>query len=193
MFRVMNSWMTLMEFEIEVHPQFIHIRIWDKRCRRPFPYTAIYTSPQRGTRAQLWEYLDKLALGINEPWLLSGDFNVIMNSDERQGEPFKNKSGCSQFRSFFFEHGFFDLGFQGPKFTWSRGTLFQRLDRSLCNKDWQNFASYTTVRHLHKLKSDHRPLLVSMNPVRLEQGFRPFRFLASWLSHPEFRDVVLKA
>ncbi|KAH1073529.1 hypothetical protein J1N35_025857 [Gossypium stocksii] len=129
-------WKAVNSVEIlQVHSQFIHIRIWDKRCCRPFLCTAIYASPQRGTRAQLWEYLDKIALGVNEPWLLSGDFNVIMNSDERQSGAFKNKSGCYQFRSFFFEHGFFDMGFQGLKFTWSKGTLLHRLDRSLCNKD----------------------------------------------------------
>ncbi|TYG62224.1 hypothetical protein ES288_D07G211500v1 [Gossypium darwinii] len=124
---------------------------------------------------------------------LSGDFNVIMGVDERQGGAVTGKVWCSRFRYFFFNHGFIDLGVQGPKFTWSKGRLFQRLDRSFCNGDWQSYAPNTTVRHLYKLKSDHRPLLVSTNPERIEKGVRPFCFLASWLSHPEFQDVISKA
>lgn len=49
------------------------------------------------------------------------------------------------------------------------------------------------IRHLHKLKSDHRPLFLSTNPNSKSKGERPFRFSASWLSHPEFRDVVHKS
>ncbi|MBA0704625.1 hypothetical protein Golax_016870, partial [Gossypium laxum] len=52
---------------LKAYPQFIHVRIWDRRCHRPFLYTAVYASPKRGLRAQLWEHLDLLASGINEP------------------------------------------------------------------------------------------------------------------------------
>ncbi|TYH63659.1 hypothetical protein ES332_D07G207900v1 [Gossypium tomentosum] len=92
-----------------------------------------------------------------------------MGVDERQGGAVTSKVWCSRFRYFFFNHGFIDLGVQGPKFTWSKGRLFQRLDRSFCNGDWQSYAPNTTVRHLYKLKSDHRPLLVSTNPERIEK------------------------
>lgn len=56
--------------------------------------------------------------------------------------------------------------------------------RAFCNGVWQRFAPYTSVRHLSKLKSDHRPLLVATNPEGSTGGKRPFRFLASWLQHP---------
>lgn len=154
----------------KVHPQFIHARIHNWKCRRPFLCTVVYASPQPGLRSQLWSQLDLIASKVNEPWLLSGDFNVIMCADERQGGVVTSKIGCSLFKNFFFQNGFLDLGFQGPKFTWSRGQLFQRLDQSFCNGEWQNFAPNTLVRHLYKFKFDHRPLMVFMNPERIDRG-----------------------
>lgn len=115
-----------------------------------------------------------------------------MHSTERQGGVDGAQVGRNLFRALFFNHNFIDLGFQGPKFTWNRGQLFQGLDRSFCNDFWQDFAPRTIVRHLYKLKSDHRPLLVSTNPGKDPRGTRPFRFLASWLQHPEFQDVLSK-
>ncbi|KAK5840874.1 hypothetical protein PVK06_009779 [Gossypium arboreum] len=176
----------------EAHLQFIHVRIRDRRCCRPFLCTAVYASPHSGLRTQLSEGLDLLATIINEPWILASGFNVVMSADERQCGAINSKIECSRFRNFFCNHGFFDLGFRGPKFTWSKGQLFPRLGWAFCNSEWQTFAPNTTVQHLYKLKSDHCPLMVSMNPEKVENETRPFRFLASWLSHLEFKDVVAK-
>ncbi|TYG73434.1 hypothetical protein ES288_D04G100400v1 [Gossypium darwinii] len=43
-----------------------------------------------------------------------------------------------------------------------------------------------------RLKSDNQPLLILTHPESSMERDRPFSFLASWLTHPEFRDVVLK-
>lgn len=67
---------------LQVHPQFLHVRIRDKRCYRSFLYTAVYTSPHRALKTQLWEHLNELASKVREPWLLAGDLNVIVGSDE---------------------------------------------------------------------------------------------------------------
>lgn len=78
----------------------------------------------------------------------------------------------------------------GPKYTWQRGNLHQCLDRALGNDIWQAAVLHVTVRHLHKLKSDHRPILVSTHKGQDGGKERPFKFLASWLDHSKFIDVV---
>lgn len=70
------------------------------------------------------------------PWILAGDFNAIIDDSERQGGANRNIEGmigCDLFRNFIFKFGLTNMGFFGPRFTWSRGTLHQRLDRALCN------------------------------------------------------------
>lgn len=68
-----------------------------------------------------------------------------------------------------------DIRFQGLRFTWNRGSLFERLNRVLCNYDWEVLASTIMVHHLHKIKSDHRLLALCFGknsflnrPVRLD-------------------------
>ncbi|TYG71847.1 hypothetical protein ES288_D05G432000v1 [Gossypium darwinii] len=99
------------------------------------------------------------------------------------------RCGYSSCLSFLFDNGVRDLGFSGPRFTWSRGNLSQHLGRVMCNLIWDSFALNCSIRNLHRLKLDHRPILVSLNPLQ-NRGNRPFRYLANWLLHAEFNGLV---
>ncbi|KAG8478461.1 hypothetical protein CXB51_028358 [Gossypium anomalum] len=74
------------------------------------------------------------------------------------------------------------MGFSSPRFTWNKGNLFQRLDRVLCNTRWDDIALNYFVRHLHRLKLDHRLLLVVPSNA-------PHNSDSSWLIHLEFKDL----
>lgn len=50
-----------------------------------------------------------------------------------------------------------------------------------------------SVSHVHKLKSDHRPLLVSSSHSIDGRNEHPFRMLASWFDHAKFKKVVSNA
>ncbi|MBA0845023.1 hypothetical protein Goarm_005853, partial [Gossypium armourianum] len=82
------------------------------------------------------------------------------------------------------------LGFNGPAFTWQRGGTFVRLDRALANDAWVSTFPEYSVHHLTRIKSDHRPLLLSTIPdLSISQG-RTFRFLAGWTKHSDFSNLV---
>ncbi|KAH1075440.1 hypothetical protein J1N35_027768 [Gossypium stocksii] len=83
-----------------------------------------------------------------------------------------------------------DLGFRGPPFTWHKGNMFERLDRALGNKAWINYFPISLITYLPKIKSDHRPLLLNLNPVfALPRGIL-FQFSASWVEHPDFFNFM---
>lgn len=42
-------------------------------------------SPQGANRKCLWEWLSRLSGGCSRPWLLAGDFNAVLSSDEKSG------------------------------------------------------------------------------------------------------------
>lgn len=46
----------------------------------------IYAKCTQGERLLLWESLEELAQGIQDPWLVGGDFNVITSYEEKLGE-----------------------------------------------------------------------------------------------------------
>ena len=84
-----------------------------------------------------------------------------------------------------------DLGFKGPKFTWARGSVYERLDRAISNELWFQRYPKNSIVHLPKLNSIHRPILVLFSRGTWRNGgIKPFRFLASWLMVPDFQQVV---
>lgn len=86
--------------------------------------------------------------------------------------------------------GLIDLGYSGLNFTWGHDVDMAIrkagwLDRILCDVRWRSLFQETSIRHLPH--SDHCPLLLcleSQDGTRL--GDRPFRFLASWMTHSSF-------
>ena len=103
---------------------------------------------------------------------------------------------CTRFKHWIENNGLIDLGFSGPKFTWTRGLNREtrkeaRLDRALCNMDWRVRFQEGAVRHLLKACSDHSPLLIA--PDGFTQTIpcnKPFRFHAAWMYHNRFEDFV---
>lgn len=65
--------------------------------------------------------------------------------------------------------GMLDLGFSGPKYTWTnkRGlaNLIQlRLDRCWDNTSWKSLFHEANVTHLARVNSHHCPLLLNLSP-----------------------------
>lgn len=97
---------------------------------------AIYGSPTPSIREMLWRDLSSLAHSNTSPWMLTGDFSATLSIGERQGGGRRQVQGNKSFQDFFITNHLFDLGFSRPMFTWRRGTLLVRLDRSLANEPW---------------------------------------------------------
>ncbi|PPD96434.1 hypothetical protein GOBAR_DD06554 [Gossypium barbadense] len=73
------------EMEDEVLTQFIHMRIQVDGNLTPFLCTTIYASHQLNTRHELWNNLEVIATEVVKPWVLVGDFNVVLSCEERLG------------------------------------------------------------------------------------------------------------
>lgn len=170
--------------------QYIHSLITVNSSDRSFLFTGIYASPTPSLRGPMWHDLPHLAPTSQTPWLLAGDLNVTSSANERRGSPSHRCRGDPDFQNFLRLSCLHDLGFVGPQFTWQRGPLRARLDRALCNDTWLMTWPATQVLHLPRIKSDHRPLLIKLPISPDRRPPPPFKFLASWLLHPEFQSLV---
>ena len=63
------------------------------------------------------------------PWIVAGDFNAFLTRDEKEGESNRGLTPCKKFGEWLRECVMYDLGFYGPKFTWHRGMVHERLDK----------------------------------------------------------------
>lgn len=101
--------------------------------------------------------------------MVGGDFNVILNEEEKQGGlPFTNVE-AQDFATFVANYALIDLKYKGSSFTWWNGRegedcMFKRLDRILVNQDSYIDALPTSEsHHLIRQGSDHAPLHVVCN------------------------------
>ncbi|KAK4381921.1 putative mitochondrial protein [Sesamum angolense] len=91
---------------------------------------------------ELWGGLRTLAVGISdEPWLVLGDFNAVLDDSEVRGRAADTSVSMAEFRTCILDTGLVQLPFTGCPYTWhncSEGTrsLWKRLDRMLVNEAW---------------------------------------------------------
>ncbi|KAK8678266.1 hypothetical protein V6N13_143771 [Hibiscus sabdariffa] len=123
------------------HFQFVHCRITDKRCGSSVLATVVYGSPNATKRKALWTNLHHLALSINLPWVLFGDFNATLFATDRA-----NRSSSMK--------------------------------------------PYSSVQHLLRMKSGHRPIFLQVNGTTRRSFKPPFWYLSSWSSHDDFGRMV---
>jgi hypothetical protein len=91
-----------------------------------------------------------------------------------------------------------DLGFSGPKLTWSNkkkraglAKISERLDRAWCNLGWRHLFQGAGVHHLPRTHSDHHPVLVDCEAIHaFVSRKRPVRMEAAWFIHPQFEELV---
>ena len=178
--------------------QEIHVSVKVRGSNSLWLLSAIYASSRRSERRILWENLKIIADHHNLPWVMLGDFNDILNTEEKWGGNSPSNSRMSEFRNCINACNMIDLGLSGPKFTWSNchdinSLIMERLDRALANPNWRILFPEASVSHLTRTHSDHCPILLTLCPTIPHSLPRPFRFENIWFSHSEFPKIVEQA
>ncbi|XP_070015166.1 uncharacterized protein [Nicotiana sylvestris] len=163
----------------------------------PIFLTLVYAKCKAHLREPLWDNLKTIASGMNSPWMVARDFNIITDPEEKKGGKIHNMSKSLPFIHCIMDCGLMDMDYSGSPFTWCNGwapknRIWARLDRALGNNDWLQKFSDTTVTHLVRTGSDHAPLLISFFNT-LQEPQKYFRFLDLWTGHEGFMDIVEQA
>ena len=129
------------------------------------------------------------------PWLYFGDFNEILQSEEKQGGLPKPLALMLNFREALLYCGLVDLGYQGNIFTWTnrRDDLVQeQLDRACATIEWRDKFAQVQVTHLEASYSDHNPILVTthIRPHPTLKKKIPHRFEERWATHPDCENII---
>lgn len=155
--------------------------------------SGVYGSTLAQKREDLWDHLRETSCLIGDrPWVWLGDFNSYLHDDEKQGGAILNNRAMKSFNLCVDDCGVSDLGFSGPKFTWSNGRVYERLDRALSNASFLDSFHQAKVLNLNQYKSDHRVILLKLEDVhqsRSGSGSR-FAFQAAWVTHNGFKNMV---
>ncbi|XP_060182548.1 uncharacterized protein LOC132612262 [Lycium barbarum] len=170
-----------LKFNHNIRDQFVYI-------------TAVYAKCTSTERKDLWDSLATVSANIDAPWCIGGDFNVIMDSNEKMGGLPHRAYKSIDFISCMDQCGVTDIGFVGSKYTWCnnwepRYKIRKRLDRILVNDQWEQKFQKNMVKHLARTGSDHRPLLLKCQDTS-NNFISYFRFLNFWTEQEDFLEVV---
>ncbi|XP_060959299.1 uncharacterized protein LOC133030539 [Cannabis sativa] len=171
-------------------------RILIQKQTGKFFVSLIYAFNDEKKREELWADLEELAKKLSEPWILMGDFNEIMNGDERivrraQCNPSQRLQDCIG------NCNMADLKYSGSFYTWNNKQkpeerIFSKIDREMVNSHWINAFPCSEAVFLPELSFDHIPILVTIYEDRF-CGRKPFRYFNMWKQAIEYDNLVTKA
>ncbi|CDY24720.1 BnaC04g13250D [Brassica napus] len=162
----------------------VEILVCDKRivdCKvgmgsLSFFLTCVYGDPVVARRRVVWDRLMVLAVTRDEAWVLVGDFNELLNNEEKSGGAVRVESSFWDFWHMTSSCKLRELRSFGNSLSWAgwrdRVWVQCRLDRSFGNDEWYNLFPRSQVEYMDMLSSDHRPIKVcfSYEPENVRRG-----------------------
>lgn len=174
----------------------IHVSINHPSLPSMWYLTCVYGPPYEHEKPLFWNQLENLVMNINSPWIMIGDLNEILTSDEKFGG--RSLGSCSRnyLENFMNNTGTIDLGFNGHMFTWRNNRLGlahirQRLDRAVANDSWKILFPNAGITHLPISNSDHAPIILKLHQNTYSKPY-PFRFMEAWTRDPTCKEVINK-
>jgi exonuclease III len=146
----------------------------------------MYGDPSHSKTSNIWKEVSTFVdVNIGKPLLCMGDLNELMYPQDKSNMNYVNYSRMHSFRSLVKDCGLFDLGFNGPGYTWcnkrySSKPLYERLDRFLANAEWSNLFPNANIYNLPILQGDHAPVMAVLHS-KFKKPTYHFKFENWWL------------
>lgn len=158
-----------------------------------FHITFVYGEPDVQRRQVVWDAIHDFARDRSSPWLLTGDFNEILDNSEKSGGPERPERSFSAFREFFAQNDLLDLRHAGNFLSWrgqrGRHLVHCRLDRTMVNSSWFDAFPQGRSHYLRFHGSDHRPVVSSFDVTRKKQS-KIFRYDRRLKDIEEVRTLI---
>ncbi|XP_062100614.1 uncharacterized protein LOC133806542 [Humulus lupulus] len=182
-------------FEVDIKGgtnQLIHCVLKPKRGHS-FALTVVYAADDSKTREILWRDLVTISEGMKIPWIVGGDFNAVLNPEERL-EYRGNANELIPFQTYVNKCGLEDVKYNGRFFTWNnkqdgKNRVYAKLNRILATSDWIDTYSTAEVSFLPEGDFDHSPALLTIYPS-MQNIKKPFRYFNFWKNLNGFLDVM---
>ncbi|KAL9675777.1 hypothetical protein QQ045_003983 [Rhodiola kirilowii] len=147
----------------------------------------VYAPRIENEKILLWESLVDLKSGNGGEWIIGGDFNSVLEEEERNRTVF-NVKDANIFQEFIQAMEVLDLPMKGRRFTWGNRLGASRLDRFLISPGVLSLWPNIMQEGLGKGSSDHAAICLGV--AQKCWGSKPFRVLNVWLDHPALKGKV---
>ncbi|XP_074297834.1 uncharacterized protein LOC141628615 [Silene latifolia] len=164
----------------DVTAQAIHSEVYDKFRSKMFWYTLVYGFNKAAERESLWHSIREYHMGINGPWMVCGDFNAILDYNERIGGAPVSYADVLPLAQVAQDCNLVDLKATGAFFTWNNkheigDKVYSRIDRVMINDDWITTFPDSVANFLPEGLFDHCPCLISLE-CSLQHRTKSFKY-----------------
>ncbi|KAI0524550.1 hypothetical protein KFK09_003924 [Dendrobium nobile] len=195
---ILITWKTdLASFNVfESSNQFVIGEI-DLKNKGRWRMATIYGSLDAYERRILWEKL-KLYTSNDIALVIGGDFNCILNKEDKKGgRRFVYSMGAKEMDSFLIYNDVHEVRSIGPKFTWSNnnsGTkkILEMLDRCYLNSAALSSHQHMVVKHLARIASDHCPIILKFQKFKANP-YKVFKCEDVWVLNPSSFVIIKKS
>ncbi|XP_060190886.1 uncharacterized protein LOC132620215 [Lycium barbarum] len=174
--------------------QMMHCHVRDRTTDNHFLITVIYGFNTLEQRKSLWEDLKGVNQGINQPWILAGDFNAVMAPQDRMcGNPV-TLAEVQDFNDCIQQLAIHELPWHGDYYTWSnkqqgQDRITSRIDRIFGNFEWMVQWGQVVTTYELPFISDHAPMTILLQSQQRPRNV-PFKFFNVWATHEKFLHIV---
>jgi hypothetical protein len=176
-------------------PQWLTCDILQPGSTTPTRITFIYAFNTPAERLTLWNYIShESSLNSDTPWIVMGDFNAIMNAEDRIGGDTRWPRHQDDFSSCIRQSELLQIPYTGLRYSWHNGqhgsnTIQKKIDwifgNSCMISQWPAAHALFHPRCI----SDHSLMVLHLHSPR-HQRCTPFKFLNIWAQRDDFLDIV---
>jgi exonuclease III len=152
--------------------------------------TVVYGPQSSAEKIQFLAELTERCALCHGPWMIIGDFNMILRASEKNNTNL-DRTSMRRFRDFVACLDLKELYLHGRVFTWCNeweNPTMTMIDRALVSVDWDLQNPDALLQALSSSASDHAPLLLSLNAGHKPK--RRFRFERYWEKLDGFEEAI---
>ncbi|XP_010694539.1 uncharacterized protein LOC104907323 [Beta vulgaris subsp. vulgaris] len=176
-----------------VTDQLMHSHIRSLSGTHEFECTFVYAQNSAKQRKALWRDLEYIAQKIKHPWVAMGDYNCILNREERVGSAVRDGE-MLEFRRCINNCELDDLKSTSYYYTWNNKQygdmrVYCKLDRVLFNEKWCEKFRASKAWFMPGGMFDHSPIVLFVFDDR-RGGNTHFKYYKMWSQALSFLNKV---
>ncbi|KAH0781410.1 hypothetical protein KY290_001008 [Solanum tuberosum] len=144
-------------------------------------------------REILWQDIMQITLQHQLPWVVCGDFNNVLSSEDKLGS-LVTQQEIRGFQNAIDHLKLTNIRATGWNFTWcnkqaSDKRVYSKIDWAFGNMQWLQQFGHVEAEFLNPSVSDHSPILIK---CRHHHNIHPrvFRFYTNVMEHPDFASTL---
>ncbi|XP_019260070.1 PREDICTED: uncharacterized protein LOC109238089 [Nicotiana attenuata] len=148
-----------------VDAQFVHCKVEEQTSQKKWLFTIVCAYNELNSTQQLWEKLMGIGSNITGDLLISGDFNNVLQSEDRIGAPI-TMAEVQGFKEFLDKMQLTPLKSTCWYYTWCNKMdenvrVYSKIDWDFGNFSWMMNNGHVEAEFLNPSVSDHSPILMN--------------------------------